>query len=353
MAACGGERLFHRESTTRDIGSTISHRLAGNRSALIYYETFAVEDPIYAIFKHLGGQEAIRTKYRFSKLRFSDKSREISRPSDGTPPVKEEDLGKEMPGQQLSTGPSERAASEPRANPRPTNPDGVGVRTRPGGDESVAFVYDYTAAHNVPLKHVKLAIAKETLFMEVIEQMNSTKSRTGAELEQYRAEVRLAMTLTQVFNHMVKYGVAYGYIVAGESLLLLHVDGADPQTLFCYLCVPNEGVGEVSGEDWTAKMIYTAVAQLTSFFLLSIQSDALQGALLEAALGSVGAVLKKWTEPYEDAAHFSAGMQLSLMPSSSLQGTGQDDFTPSETPTGRVVPLRPGSYRASLSRISD
>jgi hypothetical protein len=51
----------------------------------------------------------------------------------------------------------------------------------------MAFVYDYKAAHKVAAKHVKLAVAKETLFMEVIEQLNSNKSRIGAELEPLRA----------------------------------------------------------------------------------------------------------------------------------------------------------------------
>ncbi|KAI1839253.1 hypothetical protein JX266_014536, partial [Neoarthrinium moseri] len=62
----------------------------------------------------------------------------------------------------------------------------------------------------------------------------SSTSRTDAEQEQLGAEARLAMALTQVFDYMVAYRVAYGYVAAGESLLLLHVDRADPQTLFCY-----------------------------------------------------------------------------------------------------------------------
>ena len=115
--------------------------------------------------------------------------------------------------------------------------------------------------------------------MEVVEQINSNKSKTGTELEQFRAEARIAMALTQVFDYMVNYGIAYGYVAAGESLLLLHVDRADPQTLFCHPCVPDEDVGEVSGEDWAEKMVYTAVAQLASFFLVSLRSDAFQGSV--------------------------------------------------------------------------
>ncbi|KAK8038361.1 metalloprotease-like protein [Apiospora phragmitis] len=349
MGACEGERLFNQESTTRDIGRSISHKLAGNESAVTHFEKVAVEDPTYAIFQHLAGLPAIRTRFRFSDLRFSDNSREITQASGGIPLTENEGLDNEIPERRPRTGPNKRAASEQRVKPRPTNPDGAGLRTRPGGDESVAFVYDYKAAHKVSVEHVKLAVAKETLFIEVVEQINSNKSKTGTELDQFRAEARIAMALTQVFDYMVNYGVAYGYVAAGESLLLLYIDRADPQTLFCHPCVPNEDVGEVAGEDWAEKMIYTAVAQLASFFLLSLRSDALQGALLEASLESAGAALKKWTEPYEEAVHFVSAedTESSLAPSSSpMQGADQD-FTSKAVRTGRDIPLRSKSSCAT------
>lgn len=103
---------------------------------------------------------------------------------------------------------------------------------------------------------------------------------------------------------MAYYGVAYGYVAATEFLLLLHVDRADPRTLFCHPCAPNEYVGEVSVEGGAEKMVYTAVVQLTCLFLSSLQSDTFRGALLEAALDSVGAALEKWAKPCGDAAHF-------------------------------------------------
>ena len=150
---------------------------------------------------------------------------------------------------------------------------------------------------------------------------------------QYEAEARLAMALTQVFDYMVTYGVAYGYVAAGESLLLLHVDRADPQTLFCHPCVPSKDVGDASCENWAEQRIYTAVAQLSSFCLLSLQSDALQGPFLDAALKSAKAVLKTWAEPYEDAAQFSAEETESSQAASSSPARRADpDFVPDESP---------------------
>ncbi|KAI1839868.1 hypothetical protein JX266_013925, partial [Neoarthrinium moseri] len=136
--------------------------------------------------------------------------------------------------------------------------------------------------------------------------------------------------------------VAYGYVAAGESLLLLHVDRADPQTLFCYPCVPSEDVGDASCEDWAEKRTYTAVAQLSSFCMLSLQSDALQGAVLDAALGSAKAALKTWPEPYEGAAQFSSAEETgsSQAASSSPLERADPDFVSHESPIGRKVALR-------------
>jgi hypothetical protein len=61
-------------------------------------------------------------------------------------------------------------------------PNRVGVYIRLGGDESLAFVYDYKAAYKVALERLKPAVAKETLFMEVMKRINSNKSLSGAEL---------------------------------------------------------------------------------------------------------------------------------------------------------------------------
>uniref|UniRef100_A0A8H7TTD0 Uncharacterized protein n=1 Tax=Bionectria ochroleuca TaxID=29856 RepID=A0A8H7TTD0_BIOOC len=164
--ACGNERLFNQQSTTRDIGRSISAKLAANESAVTYFEKVATEDAIIAIFKHLQGQEAICTKYGFSDLRFSDNGREITQASGGSQPANEEDPGEDRLERRLQTGPNKRVASEQRVKPRPTVPDGFGLRTRPGGDKSMAFVYDYKAAHKVAAEHVRPAVAKEILFME-------------------------------------------------------------------------------------------------------------------------------------------------------------------------------------------
>ncbi|KAH7247653.1 uncharacterized protein BKA55DRAFT_691780 [Fusarium redolens] len=338
---CGERRLFHQESTTRDLGSTIHRKRAGNENAVDHFEKLAVEDPVWEILHPVWDDEELCKEYRCMGLRFSNNIRDFTQPSDGVL-VGEEDLSEERPERRRRTGPNKRVASEQRVKPPATKPDGAGVRTRLGGDESLTFVYDYKAAHKVALERLKPAVVKETLFMEVMERINSNKSLSDAELRgQDRAEELVAMALTQVFDYMVRYGVAYGYIAAGESLLFLHIDRANPQTLYCHPCVPDEDVGEASDGDWADdKVSYTAAAQLASFCLLSLRSEALKGASLDAALRKAEAALKKWREPYDDAACLLGAEDTNSPSASSSQATEGSEFMSSAVPASREVSLR-------------
>ncbi|KAF5978417.1 metalloprotease [Fusarium coicis] len=338
---CGERRLFHQESTTRDLGSTIHRKRAGNENAVDHFEKLAVEDPVWEILCPAWDDEELRKEYRCMGLRFSNNIRDFTQPSDNVLDAGE-GLSEEWPERRRRTGPNKRAASEQRVKPPPTKPDGAGVRTRLGGDESLAFVYDYKAVHKVALEHLKPAVVKETLFMEVMERINSNKSLSDAKLRvQDRAEELVAMMLTQVFDYMVRYGVAYGYIAAGESLLLLHIDRANLQTLYCHPCMPNEDVGESSdGHLADDKVSYTAAAQLASFCLLSLRSEALKGAPLDAAFRKAEAELKKWREPYDDMARLVGVEDTNSSSASSSQATEVSEFMSSAAPASREVSLR-------------
>ncbi|KAI5465109.1 hypothetical protein BGZ63DRAFT_462061 [Mariannaea sp. PMI_226] len=237
--------------------------------------------------------------------------------------------------------PAEGKWSEQRVKPPPTKPDGGGVRTHLGGDESLAFVY-YKAAHKVALEYLKPAVAKEELFMEVMERINSSKSRSDADLRgQDNVEALMAMSLTQVFDYMVLYEVAYGYIAAGESLLFLHIDRADPRTLYCHACGPDEDVGEALNGDW-------ADVKLDSFCLLSLRSEALKGASLDAASRKAEATLRKWKDPYDDAARLLGAEGTDSPSASSSQATEGSEFMSNAVPACREVSLRSrSSCRAS------
>lgn len=203
----------------------------------------------------------------------------------------------------------------------------------------MAFVYDYKAAHKVPIEHLRSAVAKEQLFLEVVARVHGVRLSNDAEVQHREiAEASIAMVLTQVFDYMITYGVSYGYVAAGQSLLLLYVDRNDPQTLYCHPCLPTDDVGEPTG-DWADRLSRTAVAQLVSFCLSTFQSDALEGPSLAAALSRADATLRKWPEQYDEAA--SLGLELSESSSApSSQATDGSEFVSDAEPTGRRMGLR-------------
>ncbi|KND86242.1 hypothetical protein TOPH_09131 [Tolypocladium ophioglossoides CBS 100239] len=149
------------------------------------------------------------------------------------------------------------------------------------------------------------------------------------------------MALTQVFYYMVRCGVAYGYVAAGKCLVLLHIDRADLQTLYYHLCVPDEEVtAETSAEGWASQASHTAVAQLASFCLLSLRSEALKGEALDAALLEAEKELKEWGTPYDDAAQLHGGDGADSSSTTSSSGSDGSDFKLEASPATRKYPLR-------------
>ncbi|KND92635.1 hypothetical protein TOPH_02900 [Tolypocladium ophioglossoides CBS 100239] len=166
------------------------------------------------------------------------------------------------------------------------------------------------------------------------------------------------MALTQVFDYMVNYGIAYGYVAAGQSLVFLYIDRANPQTLYYHLCVPAEDVGKASAGDVADKASHTAVAQLASFCLLSLRSEALEGVSLDAALQKAKMTLRKWREPYEDTALEAEGSDstsTSASASQESQESNESNFTSKAAPASRELSLRSKSCKpaAVLRRDED
>ncbi|KHO11494.1 Peptidase S28 [Metarhizium robertsii ARSEF 23] len=94
---------------------------------------------------------------------------------------------------------------------------------------------------------------------------------------------------------MITYGVSYGYVAAGKFYVFLYYDPTEPRTLYHHLCVPERVVRDAANEDdWSTHMSNTAVAQLASFCLQSLQSEAAEGPDLEASTQAAKESLAIW-----------------------------------------------------------
>ncbi|KAI2624290.1 hypothetical protein GGR54DRAFT_595860 [Hypoxylon sp. NC1633] len=272
--AFGDKRLLPLSSATRAKTNEACGKPVANERDIYRFELFARESPVRRIFwKLVEVEPSICQAFNFTELQFSDDNRELKREGD-------------------------RGDSEQRVQ-QPSYPDGLGLRKCLEGDENLAFVYGHKAAHDFRVEDVKPALVKEKLFMEVVQRVNENKTKTDPELtDRDEADEEVAMDLTQVFDYMIQRGVAYGYVAAGKALVFLHVKQDDLRTLYYHLCVPDE---EAAGGNGDIKEAYTAVAQLASFCLLALRSEALQGSALNEVLEKASLELQSWPEPYKEA----------------------------------------------------
>ncbi|PQK17998.1 hypothetical protein BB8028_0009g01920 [Beauveria bassiana] len=145
----------------------------------------------------------------------------------------------------------------------------------------------------------------------------------------------------QVFNYMRSYGVPYGQVTAGKSSVFLHYDRAEPLVLRQHLCVPAKEVTQGTTEISTSRVYHTLVAQLASFYLLSLSQQALTGRRLEAALDQTARHLKRWkTTDYKDPAT-SPESDDKDSPSASPPQDPDESFDCDESPAKGSYTLRP------------
>lgn len=269
MNTCGKRQRFPMEISIRNNGFDFEHEEAYNPAKLAWFHMTANEQPVKEITKKAFTNIKLRGMYQAKKLCFLDFFFNYNY-LDEDPAVIE------------------------KANRNKNKPDGLGMRTDLNGNESVAFVFDYKATHRIPMEFLAAALGKETLFTESLEWIRANKNSTEPMVRE-REETRIAIALIQVFNYMLWYGVSYGYIANGKSLVFLHYDQAEPLALRWHLCIPDQMATRATAEIQITQVPQTSVAQLASFCFLSLLSPALTGYKYHNAMDHAQSVLQKWT----------------------------------------------------------
>ncbi|OAA45720.1 hypothetical protein ISF_09588 [Cordyceps fumosorosea ARSEF 2679] len=327
IRVCGGRRLFQQASTTRDNGINFERKKAGYENAIDHFEKTAVEDPTWMILAPVWADKELCQTYQITDLTFMNGIRNFN------------DLTEDLAAE-IQTG---RAKQQP---------DGGGIRTGIDGNESPAFMYDYKAAHKFAVEDLEAALENETLFMDVYEWARTDQYKTDSTLRKKEREAaQIAMALIQVFNYMLWYGVGYGYVAAGKSLVLLYYNQAEPLVLRWHLCVADKMVIRPAAELHVEQVSQTAVAQLASFCLLSLRSQALTGRPLQEAMNQTEGILKKWKrEAYTDPVTPQESDDTDS--SSSVPSRGTDkSFACDASPVTRKYPLRKSSCKDSTAPL--
>ncbi|KAA8646678.1 uncharacterized protein ATNIH1004_005353 [Aspergillus tanneri] len=104
------------------------------------------------------------------------------------------------------------------------------------------FIIEYKAPHKVSLAHIKSGLQD----MDLDEVLRLQKEESPEDI----CRRVVAAVITQTFSYMIHGGLEYGYAcTGGEAFIFLRVLYDNPSTVYYYLSVPEEDVGQTTG--WT------------------------------------------------------------------------------------------------------
>lgn len=158
-------------------------------------------------------------------------------------------------------GPTLRKPSRPRA-------DQFCLYNKGPEEKVPAFIVEYKAPHKLTLDHIKAGLREMELDQVVRYQ--------EAEKPEHTCQRVVAAVITQAFSYMINGGMEYGYVCTGEAFIFLRVPHDDPSTVYYYLSVPREDVGDTTG--WTGnpsddnRLHLTALGQVLAFTLRALQT---------------------------------------------------------------------------------
>ena len=324
-SAFGDKKLLPSSTTTHTMGRMACPYPVADEGQVIQFDKFALEAPVRLIFEHMvEADPLIRQEYNFTELQISNYDRELQPP---TLPDEAEDAAQEK---------------------RNLRPDGFGFR-RDSQEGSLAFVYEYKAAHKVAFKNLKLVLANDKLFVEAAQRTRDQAISTdAAQKDQNKSATLTAKAMTQVFDYMIRRGLQFGYVSSGKAVIFLHVKPDKLRTLYYYPCVQDELPVDENGNFEESQ---TTVSQLACFCLHTLQFYALQGPQLNELKSRAAAELMEWPNAYEEAEQLEQRTSLeSSEPSQSSEGS---EYPPDDGPDSVLtMVLRSGAGKKRKERPS-
>ncbi|EGD93787.1 serine/threonine protein kinase [Trichophyton tonsurans CBS 112818] len=133
-----------------------------------------------------------------------------------------------------------------------------------GGATTLLTTVEYKPPHKLSPENLQSGLRPMDLWEEVVQR--DVKTIPPEEKIQYNAEKISASVLVQEYHVMITEGLEYSYVTNGISYVFLHVPEDDPQTLYYFLCKPNDDVRANDIGPWTA------IARVLAFCLMCCRS---------------------------------------------------------------------------------
>jgi len=255
--------------------SEVGGRMLSSELDLSFFERQAVESRVSSVIKELHANARLRKIFQLNgDVTFENHANSSTDESKIVEGIKSLSLPSEQPRS------SERLAAKQSGNQslaRTREPTQAGT-SRPradqfcvynkGPEEKIpAFIIEYKAPHKLSIAHIKAGLQDMELDQVVryqeVEKPDDICRRV------------MAAVITQAFSYMIE-GLEYGYVCTGEVFIFLRVLYDDPSTVYYYLSVPKEDVGETTG--WTGgsngdnRLHLTALGQVLAFTLRALRT---------------------------------------------------------------------------------
>ncbi|OJD10193.1 hypothetical protein ACJ73_09899, partial [Blastomyces percursus] len=289
-------RHFTSLNTLRESGDELRVRSLGSELDLHYHQRYTVEDRVSGVIRRLYSNQDLRNLFHLkgqvqsenhgNTLSPENRYTEPDISSSQQSPMRKRHKKINMGGDALPETPTVRSRlSRPRA-------DQFCVYNT-GSDEAIpVYVIEYKAPH----KLTKGTIEAGLVDMDVGEVIENVEEDDPVKTARWR----VAACISQTFSYMIQAGLEYGYVCTGEAFIFLHVNSDDHTTVYYYLSVPNDDVGETTGwasdSDRDNRLHLTAIGQVLAFTLRALRTPP-HG---QNWRNHAGAMLKKWKIPHDD-----------------------------------------------------
>ncbi|TWU70660.1 hypothetical protein ED733_000492 [Metarhizium rileyi] len=302
------KRHFSRLVSLKDQGEDLRQRSLSSELDLGYFERQTVETRVASVIKELHRNNQLRKAFCLKgDVAFENHANTLtdeellvedvtSMSLRQAPPRRSERIAAKSGGPvSLSTATrhvGQHKTSQPK-HPRP-KADQFCVYNKGTSERTPAFIIEYKAPHKLSLAHIKAGLLNKSIKLEEIIRVQENE---GPEVTCRRV---IAAVITQAFSYMVTGGVEYGYVCTGEAFIFLRVLQKDPSTVYYYLSIPKEDVGDSTG--WTGslgddnRLHLTAVGQVLAFTLRALRTPTRDSGWITLAENR----LTRWEMVYDD-----------------------------------------------------
>ncbi|OJD10750.1 hypothetical protein ACJ73_09708, partial [Blastomyces percursus] len=274
------QRQFTHLMVLEENGREVSRRMIGSEMDLNIFQRQTIEMRVTSIIEKVYANPPLRRVFKLKgDISFENHANTLTDESNIAAEMNLLSIDQEQPRRsaRLAALPSRVETQAPTPTQTPAQApisraraDQFCVYNKGGGLKVPAFIIEYKAPHKVSKAHIKAGLQD----MDLDKVLHTQKKKKKSPEEICRRV--MAAIITQAFSYMIQCGVEFGSVCTGEVYIYLRVLHDDPGTVYYFLSIPDEDVGQTTG--WTGdlhsdnRLHLTAVGQMTAFTLRALQT---------------------------------------------------------------------------------